>query len=126
VASDEVDCSQFAHSAKLTAKGTIHAFGLPEPPGAAIAPPPDVTTTAAHFYRPIASQSRGVDDVVLADEGRQGNTHALALAVSNPVDIPVGATEPEIPLTQPASPTASVTAHGERSRRQRGPTALRW
>jgi hypothetical protein len=128
VASDEVDCSQFAHRAKLRAKGTVHALGLPEPPGAAIVPPPDVTTAAAHFHRPVAEpRSPGVDDVVLAEERRRGNTHVLALAVSKPVDIPVGATQPEISLTQPASRNAatSVIAHGDRSRRQR-PTALRW
>jgi hypothetical protein len=121
VASDEVDCSQFAHRLK---RGTIRALVLPESPGAAIVPAPDVTRAATHFHQPVAgSQSPGVDDWVLADGRRRGNTHALALA--KPVGTPVGATEPEISFGQPASPNVarSVTTHGDRPRRQRGPTA---
>jgi hypothetical protein len=126
VASDEVDWSQFAYRLKLRSKGTVHALGLPESPGAAIMPAPDVTTAAPDFHQPVAeSQSPAFGDVVLANERRRGSTHALA--VSKPVETPVGATEPEISLMQPASPSAatSVTAHGDRSRRHTGPKALR-
>lgn len=128
-ANDEVDCSQFAHRLKLRAKGTVHALTPPESPGPAVALAANVTTAATHFHQPFAeSQSPGVDDVVLADERRRDNTHALAPAVAKPVDTPVSATQSEIPLTQPASPnaTTSVATHGARPYRQTRPNALRW
>jgi hypothetical protein len=121
VASDEVDCSQLAHRLNLRSEETIHALGLRGSPGAAIVPALDVTTPATHFHQPVTeSQSPGVDDVVLANERRRGNAHALALAVSTPVDTPVGATEPGSSLRQPASANTAtcVTAHDGRSRRQ--------
>jgi hypothetical protein len=129
VGSDEVDCSQSADGLNVKRKRTIHALGVPESPGAAIVPALDVVIAAAHFHQPVVeSQSPGADDVVLADEGRRGNTHPLALAIAKPVETPVGATEPGISLTRPTSPNAatSVTMHGERSPRQTGPKALRW
>jgi hypothetical protein len=80
------------------------------PESAAIVPTLDVVMAAAHFHQPVVEpQSPGSVDV-LADEGRGGNTHALALAISKPVDTPVGATEPEISLTRPTPPNAATSA----------------
>jgi Undecaprenyl-phosphate glucose phosphotransferase len=94
---DQGRCSQFAHRLRLTGIRTVRAFAPPEHCG------PEISSvlsgaTATTQVRELVAECRllNADDiVVLADEKQLGNTHVLALALSElPVDIhvvPVGA-----------------------------------